>query len=141
VLAAYTDLLPSPIQQLAHVTVAAPAPPRPNPRPHAPSPTGRHTEQSVPSPSSQSSPAPRRSASPAPAPSYRGMPKPRYTPVPTSSAGHRTAQPICTPGSWRAGVPSAPPTSLPSWAPSQGVHCTGYPTGPARQPTPNQDAH
>ena len=133
VLAAYTDLLPSPIQQLAHVTVAAPAP-------HSQSGgagVGRTSARPIPSTTSQPAPGPDHSAVPTQPPRQAQTPTPHYRGL-SSSPGHRRAQPICTPGSWRAGLPTTRPTSLPSSAPSQGQRCTGYPT---IRPTPNQYVH
>jgi hypothetical protein len=137
-LAAYTDLLPSSIQQLAHVAVAAPAPHHHSqPQPPSMPGTARPVVSASRSPSSQPSATPQHSAGPAPASSRPGTRKSLYTPPASSSPGYRPARPICTPGSYRAGVPTSRPTSLPSWAQSQGVHCTGYPTGPGFQPTPD----
>ena len=134
VLAAYTDLLPGPIQQLAHVTFAAPAPPHSTGKAGVGQTSARpmHTATSQPGPRPDQSAVSTQLTRPAqnPTPHYRGISSP--------PANRRPAQPICTPGTYRAPVlPSGLPTSLPSRAPSQGVHCTGYPTGPGKQPTPN----
>ena len=135
VLAAYIDVLPSPIQQLAHVTVAAPAPPGSGPpRPV----TGKTplTTHRAGQPSSQPAPGP-HSTSPAHVPG-QGTPTPNFTPRPTGSSGHRATGPSCGPGP--AHSPSPQPKasgypSLPSWPPPE--HCTGIPTGPTAKPTLN----
>ena len=72
VFAAYIDVLPSPIQQLAHVTVAAPAPPS----------SGPHRSGTV------STPLATRAASPAQQPV-----RPRAAPLDEPGAGPRPADP------------------------------------------------
>lgn len=141
VFAAYIDVLPSPIQQLAHVTVAAPAPPssgalRPvtAKRPQATDRAGQ--------PSSQPAPGPHHSTSPA---QVHGQltPTPNFKPRPTGSPGHGATGPSCGPG--LAHSPSPQPKasgpepkasgypSLPSWYP--GEYCTGIPARPSDEPT------
>lgn len=136
VFAAYIDVLPSPIQQLAHVTVAAPAPPSSSPlrsvrakRPPATHPAVQHGSQPAPGPDHSTSPA-RVSGPP--------TPTPHFQPGPTRSSGRPAAGPSCGPG--LAHSPSPQPKasgqpSPPSW--SQGEQCTGIPTGPAGLPTLN----
>jgi hypothetical protein len=137
VFAAYIDVLPSPIQQLAHVTVAAPAPPGSGPGQPLTTRTRRGTHP-APRPSSQPAPGPRHSTSPARVPGQ--TPAPNYTPRAAGSPGDRTTRPSCgpglahSPGPWPK-VPGDP--SPPAWY--QGEHCTGIPTEPARQPTLNPD--
>ncbi len=141
VFAAYIDVLPSPIQQLAHVTVAAPAPPGSGAlRPVAgktPSATHRAGQ-----PSSQPAPGPHHSTSPA---QVHGQltPTPNFKPRPTGSPGHGATGPSCGPG--LAHSPSPQPKasgpepktsgypSLPSWYP--GEYCTGIPARPSDEPT------
>ncbi len=135
VLAAYTDVLPSPIQQLAHVTVAAPAPPSSGPHGPAPISTRPSTHATL-QPSSQPAPGPHHPAGLAQVPGQGKSPKPGYNPAPARSPGHRPSGPACSPGPWRS--PSPPPKasahpSPPSW--SQWEHCAGIPSGPAGQPT------
>jgi hypothetical protein len=135
VLAAYTDVLPSPIQQLAHVAVAAPAPLSSGPHRSAPIGTQPSTHATL-QPSSQAAPGPHQSAGLAPLPGQGKSSKPGYTPAPTRSPGHGPTGPTCSPSPGRSPSPapkaSAHP-SPPSW--SQGEHCTGIPSGPAGQPT------
>jgi hypothetical protein len=131
VLAAYSDVLPSPIQQLAHVAVAAPAPPGSD-RPAALG-TGRQVPNK-PGPSSQPAPGPYRPASAAQPSAQPGSPTPHYSPL-SSSPGHRPTGPACSTGAWNPPKASAHPSPLPSWP--QEEHCTGIPTRPAGQPTLN----
>src|SRR5580704_15277419 len=77
VFAAYTDVLPSPIQQLAHVTVAAPAPPSSGPdrpgrakRPSATHAAGQGGSQPAPGPQPSPSPA-RASGQMTPTPNFK----------------------------------------------------------------------
>ena len=135
VFAAYIDVLPSPIQQLAHVTVAAPAPPSSSPqrsvRPGTAS--GTHTPVQH---GSQPAAGPHHSTSPAGV-SGQPTPTPHFSPGPTSSPGRRATGPSCGPGLAHSPSPqpkaSGHPSPPPSW--SQGEHCTGIPTGPADLPT------
>jgi hypothetical protein len=136
VFAAYIDVLPSPIQQLAHVTVAAPAPPGSGPQRPATAGTPPATH-AVLRPGSQPAPGPQHSTSPAPGPGQL-TPTPNFKPGPTRSPGPRATGPSCGPG--LAHSPSPQPKapgypSPPSW--SQQEHCAGISTGPATQPTPN----
>ena len=135
VLAAYIDVLPSPIQQLAHVAVAAPAPHRSSSRQPATLGTARPAPRKV-QPSSQPAPAPHHTASAAAGPSQGTTPTPRHRPQ-FPPSGHRPAYPSCSPGPGQS--PDQPPkgspgSSLPpSWY--QTTPCTVFPTGPASQPT------
>ena len=136
VFAAYIDVLPSPIQQLAHVTVAAPAPPSSGP-PRAVTGKRPPATHRAGQPSSQPAPGPHHSTSPAGV-SGQPTPTPHFSPGPTSSPGRRATGPSCGPG--LAHSPSPQPKASgqqipPSW--SQGEHCTGIPTGPADLPTLN----
>ena len=143
VFAAYIGVLPGPIQQLAHVTVAAPAPHSTAPRPSRTHRSGRTApgKALVGSPASHPTPSPRPSAGSAPSPGQGIFLKPSFKPSATGSAGHGAPGPICFPGPWPSpgtpGKPSAQP-SPPSWSPvSHGEHCTGLPTGPSARPTLN----
>jgi len=135
VLAAYTDVLPGPVQQLAHVTVAAPAPPS----------SGRHssardsahrtrsaTARPGSSPASGSAP----SSGLAQPPGQGGSPKPSYKPLPTGSPGRHPTGVACSfiPPRWPSPPPkaSAYPTP-PLWA--EGEKCTGIPSRPRAEPT------
>jgi hypothetical protein len=135
VFAAYIDVLPSPIQQLAHVTVAAPPPPssglprtdttRTRPATHAtdrPGQAGRGSHHST---------------SPAQVPG-QVTPTPNYTPHPTRSPGRPTAEPSCGPSPGNSPSPRPKPSGYPSPPPwYQAAQCIGIPTGPAGQRTPN----
>jgi hypothetical protein len=141
VFAAYIDVLPGPIQQLAHVTVAAPAPPSSGPPRAVTGKTPPATHRAG-QPSSQPAPGPHHSASPA---QVHGQltPTPNYKPRPTRSSGHPATGPSC--GPVLAHSPSPQPKvsgpqpkvsgypSLPSWYP--GEHCTGIPVRPSDEPT------
>jgi hypothetical protein len=135
VFAAYVDVLPSPIQQLAHVTVAAPAPPSSSPL-RAVRPGTASAAHSAVQHGSQPAPGPHHSASPARV-SGQPTPTPPFKPGPTRSPGRTAAGPSCGPGLVHSPSPqpqaSGHPSPSPSW--SQGEHCTGIPTGPADLPT------
>jgi len=138
VLAAYIDVLPSPIQQLAHVAVAAPAPhDSSSSQPATLGTTARPAARKV-EPSSQPAPAPRHSASAALTPSQGTTPTPHYRPL-FSPSGHRPTYPACSPGHGHSShqpPKGSPGSSLPpSWYPV--VPCTVIPTEPAGQPTLN----
>jgi hypothetical protein len=138
VFAAYIDVLPSPIQQLAHVTVAAPAPPSSSPRHTGAAHTPLHRPTAN-QPSSQPDSRPQHSTSPAQRPGTL-TPSPNYKP---ESPGRRNAGPSCTPVLGRSPSPQPKPTGRPSpppsWSPP--VHCTGLPTGPSSVPTLNPYPH
>ena len=135
VLAAYSDVLPSPIQQLAHVAVAAPAPPSSGPP--AILGTGRpapRTARAI----SQPAPGPPRSAGAAPASSPATSPPPHFTPEPRRSPSYGSTSASCEPSPGGSPSPSAKTSAHPtppSWLPA--VPCAGIPTGTASQPTPN----
>jgi hypothetical protein len=113
VLAAYTGVLPSPIQQLAHVTVAAPAPP--GPARHRPPVRVRH---GAPGTSRPAVPlAPRHPAAPAPQSGH--SPFPSFPPAPAAPGGYRPARAICSPDPGYTMDPAARPTAHPSAAPSR----------------------
>jgi hypothetical protein len=132
VLAAYSDALPSPIQHLAHVAVAAPAPPSSGP------PAILGTGQPAPRAdraASQQAPRPRRSAG-AQASGQATSPQPHFTLRPRRSPSYYSAG--CSPGPWGSPGPSANPSahpSPPSWPPT--VPCGGVATGPGSRPTSN----
>ena len=135
VFAAYIDVLPSPIQQLAHVTVAAPPPPSSGP-PRLATTGTRPATHGAGQPSSQPAPGPHHSASPARV-SGQPTPTPPFRPRPTRSPGRPAAGPSCGPGLVYSPSPqpkaSGYPSPLPSW--SQGGRCTSIPTGPTGLPT------
>ena len=141
VFAAYIGVLPGPIQQLAHVTVAAPAPHSIAPQQSRTHRRGRTAASNAPvtsPPASHPTPRPQRSAGSAPSPGQGTFPKPSYKPSPTGSTGHGVTGPICTPSPWPSpgapGTSSAHPSPPPWWT---GEHCTGLPTGPSGVPTRN----
>ena len=141
VFAAYIDVLPSPIQQLAHVTVAAPAPPssgalRPvtGKRPQATAPRGPAQQPARPraapldEPGSGSRPADpdaELQAPPDPVIRSRGD---RAVLRPGPGALAESAAEGVGSGAKASGYPS-----LPSWYP--GEHCTGIPARPSDEPT------
>jgi hypothetical protein len=134
VFAAYIDVLPSPIQQLAHVTVAAPAPPGSSPlrsvtanRALATHPAVQHASQPATGSHHSTSPA---------GVSGQPTPTPRFKPGPTTSPGRRVTGPSCGPGLTHSPSPQPKASGQPS-PPSgpPGEHCTGIPTGPADLPT------
>jgi hypothetical protein len=134
VLAAYTDVLPGPVQQLAHVTVAAPAPPSPGR--HSARASAHRTRSATPRPGSSPASGPAPSTGLAQPPGQGGSPKPSYKPLPTGSPGRRPTGVACglVPQRW----PNPPPKasaypSLPSWF--EGEKCTGIPSGPRAAPT------
>jgi hypothetical protein len=132
VLAAYIDVLPSPIQQLAHVTMAAPAPPRTRPTILG---TGRAVRRTVPGVTSQPAAQPHRSpvtnaASPA---GLTPTPRARNHPRPSPSLGHRPPGTGCSPHPWQPTGPFGKPTARPSSSSSsQAEPCTSAPTEPGR---------
>jgi hypothetical protein len=110
-LAAYTDLLPSSIQQLAHVAVAAPAPHHHSqPQPPSMPGTARPVVSASRSPSSRPSATPQHSAGPVRAPGSRSTrhplrrrpvtapPGPSAPRVHTARACRRPVPPPCRPG-------------------------------------------
>ena len=123
VFAAYIDVLPSPIQQLAHVTVAAPAPPSSSPlrsvtarRSSATHPAVRHSGQPAPGPHHSTSPA-RVSGQPTPTPHLKpGPTRSRRSP------GHRAVLrpgPGALAGSAAEGVGAAEPALV---VPGRALH-------------------
>ena len=135
VFAAYIDVLPSPIQQLAHVTVAAPAPPGSGP-PRVDT-TGTRPATHGADQSGQAGPGPHRSPSPAQA-SGQGTPTPNYTPHAIRSPGRPPAEPSCgpSPSPGRSPSPRPKPSGYPTPPPwYQAGHCAATPTAPASRRT------
>ena len=138
VLAAYIDVLPSPIQQLAHEAAGAPAPHGPGSRPPVTLGTGRPAARKAP-PSSQPAPAPRHAPSSAAAPSAATTPT-HYRPA-FSPSGHHPTEPGCRPSPGRS--PYQPPEGPPGPTPPpwyRTAPCPAVPTGPAGLPTWNPHA-
>jgi hypothetical protein len=131
VLAAYTDVLPSPIQQLAHVTVAAPAPPHSG-RPATSAP-GHAKARQVHATSGPPARGPLHSAGSAQPPGQASSAQAHYRP-PASPSGRRPTEPACGPAPWRS---TGPPDDHVAPSGSQGEQCTGIPTRPASEPTLN----
>jgi hypothetical protein len=140
VLAAYANLLPRPVQQLAHVAVAAPAPPSAS---FTPSPavgslltgsggrTGRADPSSPPAGTPQDPDHGAARTSQPPAAHAQSTPR---RGLPTASA---TARPSCPPGQVAAGKPGAtvtvPPTAPPWW---QTLPCSAPAATHAATPAP-----
>jgi len=132
VLAAYIDVLPSPIQQLAHEAVAAPAPHGSGARQSTTLGMGRHAPRKA-QPSAQPAPAARHSANGAAAPAQGTTPTSRYRPR-FSASDHRPTEPACSPGRAPYQLPQGPRGSTPPpWY--QTEPCRAIPTGPASLPT------
>jgi hypothetical protein len=135
VLAASIDVLPSPVQRLAH-EVGAPAPPGSGSNQAAALGTARPVR-------SQASPSPRRpnprpghSAGPAPVSGHVGSPAPGYSPL-SPASGHRFTEATC--GPIPSHVPSASPTKSAHASPSASdtIYCGAIPANPTSEPTPN----
>lgn len=129
VLAAYSGVLPSPIQQLAHVAVAAPAPAGSGPH-HSTVGPGRPTRPATQS-ASQSAGGSQRPAGATPSSSPAQSPAPGFKPERSRSPGRGGTSGGCGTRLYR----SPPPLRSPSPAPT--LRCTGFPTGPSAQPTLN----
>jgi hypothetical protein len=136
VLAAYSDVLPSPIQQLAHVAVAAPAPPRAGPPRPGTLGTGRPAPRPV---TGQPAARPRHSAGVAPAAGQATSAYPRLTPETSRSGDHDRTSASCAASLWPSPGPSAKASARPS--PSSKpptVPCVSIPTWPAPRRSLNQ---
>jgi hypothetical protein len=135
VLAAYTDSLPSPIQQLAHVTVAAPAPHRSLPSTDTSG--ARHAAPATLQPTSRPAPGPQHSPGTARRSSRWPTPKRHPSPPVWPSSSQDPTRPACSPSpvSWPTLSPTASdrPSPAPSWSPLQ--YCTSSFTWPPSQPT------
>jgi len=136
VLAAYTDVLPSPIQQLAHVTVAAPAPHRTRSLPSTATWGARHAAPGTLQPNSRPAPGPSHppgTARPGQAHTRRAHFPPGFSPSP----GHGPTRPACSSHPWYSPDPSPPasahPSPVPTW--SQLQYCPGSLTSPPGQPS------
>ena len=140
VLAAYTDSLPSPIQQLAHVTVAAPAPHRSLPSTDTSG--ARHAAPATLRPTSRPAPGPQRSPGTARRSSRWPTPKGHPSPPVWPRSGQSPTRPACSPGPgyWPIPSPSASdsPSPTPIW--SQAQYCTSSFTWPPSQPSLHPDA-
>ena len=119
VLAAYTGLLPSPIQQVAHDTVAAPAPHSSRPDRSTAYAAAQAARPEVSKTSHRPAPGPERSASAArPTPPVHSH-KPGFGLVSPGTPGYRPGEPTCSPSLGHTPSPSpkasAHPSSVPSW--------------------------
>jgi len=125
--AAYNDVLPGPIQQMAHVTVGAPAP-RHVGSPHSPGRSGTRSgaHQTPGSPA----PQPSSSTAPATAPGGTNLQDPRRL-LPRHSL--RLAH-TCTPRPYPTQNPPGQPSAVPSWAPPSpgAARCLGIAIPTAR---------
>jgi hypothetical protein len=135
VLAAYIDVLPSPIQQLAH-EVGAPAPRGSGPHGTGTLATAQPASGQTPSPSSQSAPQPGHSGGTTQAPSHGSTPTPHYSPRSSASGRHPTG-PACSPASLHLSSPRPTGSAHASFSGSPPIQCVGIPTNPASEPTLN----
>jgi hypothetical protein len=139
VLAAYADVLPSPIQQLAHTTVAAPAPGRSGPTGAAASGPGQTTGRGSRADKSQPSSPPPHSAAPVQSSASSAQsPRTRSTPPYSPSAVRPSPGSTCSASSWppRGQSQKGPDHGSPGSPWSQPVHCASVPTPqPTAQPT------
>jgi hypothetical protein len=135
VLAASIDVLPSPVQRLAH-EVGAPAPPGSGPNQAAAFGTARPVRSQASAATSQPNPRPDHSVGPGPVSGHAGSPAPRYSPL-SPASGHRFSEIACSPD--LGYVPSASPTGSAhaSSSPSATIYCGAIPTKSASQPALN----
>jgi hypothetical protein len=140
VLAAYAGVLPSPIQQLAHGTLAAPAPVRSGPTGSATSGPGQTTAHGARAAKSQPPPSPQHSAAPIqPSSSKASLPATRSTPSYSPSTVRPRTQSQCGSGAGHPNgrSPNGPGHGGPGSSRSQQGYCA---SGPAQQPTPQPTA-
>jgi hypothetical protein len=142
VLAASIDVLPSPVQRLAH-EVGAPAPRGSGPNQAAAFGTARPVRSQASAATSQPNPRPGHSAGSGPASGHAGSPAPGYSP-PSPASGHRFTEATCSPAPSHG--PSASPaksphaTSSPSSSSSDTVDCGGIPMNPTSTLNPSAPA-
>jgi len=137
VLAAYADVLPSPIQRLAHVTVAAPAPQHAHSLPSAAAAGARRAAPGTLQPASRPGPGPARTRETA-RPSGQGQtPRAHFPPVVSPPPGHGPTWQACSPvPAYSPGPsPTADPSRTPAWR--QAVYCPSTVTWPSSQPSPH----
>ena len=134
VLAAYSDVLPSPIQQLAHVAVAAPAPPSSGPPRSATLGTGRPAPRPAQA-ASQPGSGPRHPAGLAQASGQATTPQSHFTPETSRSPGYDGTSASCGPSRRPSPSPSAKESAHPSPGSWPTVPCAVAPIGSAIQPT------
>ena len=133
VLAAYSDLLPSPIQQVAHVAVAAPAPHHSGSLPSTATSRVRRAPDTL-RPTSQPAPGPSHSAGTGQRSGHRLTPKTHLSPTLWPPSDHGPTGSTCSPGLGHSPSPSPQASSRPSpWF--QTVYCTGSFTSPSSQPS------
>jgi hypothetical protein len=135
VLAAYIDVLPSPIQQLAHEVAAAPAPRGSDPYGTGTLATAQPVRSQVSAATSQPNPQPDRPTVTDPSSGQASSPTPHYSPL-SSVPGRHPTGPTCSPWYY---LPSASPTGS-AHASSSGsppIQCVRMPTNPASEPTLN----
>jgi hypothetical protein len=137
VLAAYSDVLPSPIQQLAHVAFAAPTPPGSGPH-HSGTQsgtqrTGHQVQRPFRSASQPAATGPPQSAGAAPSSGPARSSLPWFRPKASPSPGRGGTNEGCGPSLRQ---PTAPPSKR-SVPPGPPYHCGGIPTGPSALPTLN----
>jgi hypothetical protein len=135
VLAAYADVLPSPVQQLAHVTVAAPAPHHAGSLPSAAAAGARRAAPGTLQPASRPGPGPAHTRETARPSGHGQTAKAHFPPVVSPPPGQVPTWQACSP------VPTYPPGPSPTASPSrtpawrQAVYCPSTFTWPSSQPS------
>jgi len=135
VLAAYADVLPSPIQQLAHVTVAAPAPHHTRSLPSTAAAGVHRAAPGTPQPASRPGPGPAHSRETARPTGQGQTPRAHFPPVVSPLPGHSPTWPACSPVPTLSPDPSptADPSRTPAWR--QAVYCPSTYAWPSSQPS------
>jgi hypothetical protein len=110
IFAAYSGVLPGPVQRLAHVTVAAPAPRGSVPHVSTTLDTGRNTRHRTRSSAPSASTRPTHTGHPA-ATGAVSTPAPHFSPESTPSPGRHTPAQDCTTDPWWQYQPGSEPGS------------------------------
>jgi hypothetical protein len=138
VLAASIDVLPSPVQRLAH-EVGAPAPPGSGRNQGAALGTGRPVRSQASAATSHPNPRPGHSAGPASVSGRAGSPAPGYTPL-SPASGSRFTEATCSPGPSHGPSASPAKSATASSSPSGVIYCGGIPMNPASTLSPSLPA-
>ena len=121
VLAAYTDVLPSPIQQVAHVAVAAPAPHRTGSLPSTATSRVRRAACHAPADQPARAPGPSHSPGTAQRPSHWPRPKTHLSPTLWPPSDHGPTGSTCSPGLGNSPIPSPQASGRPRPVVTAGV--------------------